>query len=138
MTQHSAASQKAHVDEDPVDVSESEISAWAERERKRRKEWLEGPSEEEKRAWARNERRRRVLDYRLGTELGLDIDIAEGRKIADRFSHDATLALAGVASRLFEAPYRLLGGLMREGREWEDEYHSPPRRRRRVRLDDED
>src|SRR5512135_2674640 len=39
--------------ERPID---DEAEAWAERERKRREEWLQGPTGEEKAAWARAQR----------------------------------------------------------------------------------
>src|SRR5687767_6848473 len=62
--------------DDPWAVSEIDIAAWAERERKRRQAWLEGPDEEEKQEWAEAERKRRKREYR--DEL-LDIDLDEGR-----------------------------------------------------------
>jgi hypothetical protein len=119
-------------------VSESDIKAWAERERERRRLWLEGPNEEEKQEWARSERRRR---RRAAFEPKDDYDedeIEEGRRLADRWERDVALALAGVASRLVDSPYRLLGNLVREGREWEDKHRGPRRRRPRVWMEDEE
>jgi hypothetical protein len=116
-------------------VTDDEINTWAERERERRRKWLEGPSEEEKREWARLERRRRraAMEHEEEDEG----DISEGRRMADRWERDVALALAGVASRLIDSPYRMLGNLVREGREWEDKQRSSRRRRPRVWLDDE-
>ena len=119
-------------------VSESEIKAWAERERERRRQWLEGPNEEEKQEWARLERRRR---RRAGSETKADYDedeLEEGRRLADRWERDVALALAGVASRLVDSPYKLLGNLVREGREWEDRQRASRRRRPRVWMDDDE
>jgi hypothetical protein len=113
--------------DDPWAVSETEIAAWAERERKRRQAWLEGPDEEEKQEWADAERQRRKREYR--DEL-LDIDLDEGRRMADRL-------IAGFANRMVDAPLRKLGNLMREGKDAEDRQRDPLRRRRRVYPDDE-
>lgn len=119
-------------------VSASEIEAWAKREHERRRLWLEGPSEEEKQEWADLQRRRR---RRKASEPESDYDddgIEEGRRVADRWERDVALALAGVASRLVDSPYRLLGNLVREGREWEDKHRESRRRRPRVWMEDED
>ena len=113
---------------DPWAVPESDIAAWAERERKRRQAWLEGPDEEEKQAWADAERLRRKREYR---EELFDMDLEEGRRMADRL-------IAGVTNRMVEAPLRKLGDLIREGRDSEDRQKNPLRRRRRVYPDDED
>src|ERR1700676_3054600 len=115
-------------------VNESEIEGWAERERKRRKAWLEGPTDEEKQEWAELEwlrRRRRDRDHPM--EDGM----AEGQRIADRWQRDIGLALAGIAGRLINAPYSLLGNLVIEGRQREDEYYAVRRKRRRVPSDDD-
>lgn len=113
--------------DDPWEVPAEDIAAWAERERKRRQAWLEGPDEEEKQAWADAERKRRKREYR---EELLDMDLDEGRRMADRL-------IAGVANRMVEAPLRRLGNLMREGQDAEDRHNEPLRRRRRVYPEDE-
>jgi hypothetical protein len=113
---------------DPWAVPETETAAWAERERKRRQAWLEGPDEEEKQAWADAERKRRKREYR--DEL-LDIDLDEGRQMADQL-------IAGFTNRMVEAPLRKLGNLIREGRDAEDRQKEPLRKRRRVYPDDGD
>jgi hypothetical protein len=114
--------------DDPWAVSETDIAAWAERERKRRQAWLEGPDEEEKQEWAEAERKRRKREYR--DEL-LDIDLDDGRHMADRL-------IAGFANRMVETPLRKLGSLIREGQDAEDRKKEPLRRRRRVYPDDGD
>jgi len=124
----SKSSKRSDTASDPWAVPEADIAAWAERERKRRQAWLEGPSEEEKQEWADAERKRRKRDYR--DEL-LEMDLEDGRRMADRL-------LAGVANRMVEAPLRKLGNLIREGQDAEDRQKEPLRRRRRVHPDDND
>jgi len=126
MSKSSRESRRSDPADDPWAVSETDIAAWAERERKRRQAWLEGPDEEEKQEWADAERQRRKREYR--DEL-LDIDLDEGRRMADRL-------IAGVANRMVEAPLRKLGNLIREGKDAEDRQKEPLRRRRRVYPDD--
>jgi hypothetical protein len=127
MSKSSRESRRSDPADDPWTVSETEIAAWAERERKRRQAWLEGPDEDEKQEWADAERLRRKRQYR--DEL-LDIDLDEGRRMADRL-------IAGFTNRMVDAPLRKLGDLMREGRDVEDRHKEPLRRRRRVYPDDD-
>jgi len=124
-------------DHDPGEdlVSKSDIDSWAERERQRRRAWLEGPSDQERDDWASSERRRRRWRQRL--PVVDEDDVAEGRRIADRWQRDAELILTGIAGRLVESPFSLLGYLAREGREFEDEFDVPRRRRRRASADDD-
>jgi hypothetical protein len=128
MSKSSKEPQRSDRADDPWEVPEVDVAAWAERERKRRQAWLEGPDEEEKQAWAEAERKRRKREYR--DEL-LDMDLDEGRRMADRL-------IAGVANRMVEAPLRKLGNLLREGQDAEDRQKEPLRRRRRVYPDDDD
>lgn len=140
MPKNSEPQRKYEISDDPCIVTESDVAAWAERERQRRQKWLEGPTEDEKRAWARAELRRRLREQheqRLDAEHDTDADVAEGRRVADRLRYDTTLALIGAANRLVDSPYRFLGGLLREGAEWEEEHRMPLRKRRRVRFDEE-
>ena len=136
MSKEPMDSHSSDKDDEYYGVPEAEVNAWAERVRKRRRAWLEGPDEEEKRAWAARHRRRRHLD--LDEDEEEDRDLGEGRRVLDRIRLDTALALFGAANRLIEAPYRIVGGLVRSGREWEDHALETLRRRRRVRLDDED
>ena len=97
---------------EPWAVSEADIAAWAERERKRRQAWLEGPNEEDKEAWADAERLRRKRQYReelLGLDDLFDVDLEDGRRFADRM-------IAGFTNRMVDTPLRKLGDLLREGR----------------------
>jgi hypothetical protein len=125
------------IENEPWAVHESDIAAWAEREKKRRQAWLEGPSEDEKQAWADAERQRRKRQYRedlLDIDL-FDIDLDEGRRMADRM---ADRMMAGIKDRMVETPLRKLGDLLREGRSAEYRSKEPLRRRRRVHPDDLD
>ena len=61
----------------------------------------------------------------------LDMDLHEGRRMADRL-------IAGFANRMVESPLRKLGDLIREGRDTEDRQRDPLRRRRRVYPDDDE
>ena len=128
MKKTSRESPRSDPPDDPWAVPETDIAAWAERERKRRQAWLEGPNEEEKEAWADAERQRRKREHL--DEL-LDMDLHEGRRMADRL-------IAGFANRMVESPLRKLGDLIREGRDTEDRQRDPLRRRRRVYPDDDE
>ena len=116
---------------EPWSVSEPDIAAWAERERKRRQAWLEGPNQEEKQAWADAERLRRKRQYRY--ELleydPFSFDLEEGRRFADRM-------MAGFTNRMVDVPLRKLGDLLREGRSVESRQKEPLRKRRRVYPDE--
>ena len=128
-------------DHEPWAVPESDIAAWAEREKKRREAQAgrepkrEGPNEDEKQAWADAERQRRKRQYRedlLDIDL-FDIDLDEGRRMADRM---ADRMMAGFTNRMVETPLRKLGDFLREGRNAESRSKEPLRRRRRVHPDD--
>ena len=112
--------------------SNSDVERWAEREKKRRKAWLDGPSEEEKREWLERHSPRRGHDRSIEDE-----DIEEGRRIAARWERDIGWAVIGLTSRLMDSRYAILGNLVREGREVEDQYLASRRRRRRVFSDDD-
>jgi hypothetical protein len=122
---------------EPWSVSDADVAAWAEREKKRRQAWLEGPNEDEKEAWADAERQRRKRQYRedlLDIDL-FDIDLDEGRRMADRM---ADRMVAGFKERMVDSPLRMLGDLLRDGRDSEHRSREPLRRRRRVHPDDRD
>lgn len=123
-------------------VSDTDVELWAARERAQRRAWVEGPSEEEKREWAARERRRRGSrlgrdEYsRLDRDDYEDVD-REGRRIVERWRRDLELVLTGLAARIVEPPYEIIGHLAREGRRYEDELSHVRRRRRRVLTDDD-
>src|SRR3954449_6827125 len=107
-SRRSDSASDAFTEHEPWSVSESDVAAWAEREKKRRQAWLEGPNEEERQAWADAERQRRKRQYRddlLDIDL-FDIDLDEGRRMADRM---ADRMMAGFTSRMVETPLRKLG-----------------------------
>src|SRR6266849_700711 len=101
MPKDSEPQRKYEIGDDSCIVTDSDVSAWAERERQRRQKWIEGPTESENKAWARAEYRRRLREQHeqlLDAEQDMDADLAEGRRVADRLRHDTTLALAGATS----------------------------------------
>ena len=131
MSKRPRESRRSDPADDPWAVSETDIAAWAERERKRRQAWLEGPNEEDRQAWADAERKRRKRQYReelLDIDL-FDIDLEDGRRFADRM-------MAGFTNRMVDTPLRKLGDLLREGRSVESREREPLRRRRRVYPDE--
>ena len=103
------------------DTDSNEAEQWADREKKRRKAWLD-------------ERRARRKEHDSSSE---DEDIEEGRRIAARWERDIGWAVTGLASRLMDSRYAILGNLVREGREAEDHYLASRRRRRRIFSDDD-
>jgi hypothetical protein len=115
-------------------VSDADVEAWAARVRADRRAWVEGPSEEEKKEWAARERGRRA---RPQERDDYDDKEFEGRRIVERWRRDLELVLTGLAARIVEPPYEIIGHLAREGRRYEDELYHVRRRRRRV-LADED
>ena len=125
------------VEDDRDPLTEADVESWAAAEKRRRQAWLEGPNDEEKQAWADRERLRRLSGLPIDP-ADVDNMIAEGRRVSDRIQRDLSLALAGAASQIVHSPYRLLGSLMRAGRDLEDEYYTPRRRSRRVPMDAED
>ncbi len=110
----------------------SEVERWADLEKKRRKAWLDGPSEEEKQEWLERHSRRKGYD-----SSSEDEDIEAGRRIAARWERDIGWAVTGLVSRLMDSRYAILGNLVREGREAEDQYLASRRRRKRVFSDDD-
>src|SRR3569832_1770078 len=117
---------------EPWAVSDADIAAWAEREKRSRQAWLDVPNEEEKQACADAERQRRKRQYRedlLDIDL-FDIDLDEGRRMADRM---ADRMMAGFRDRMVDTPLRKLGDLLRAGRNAEIRRTAPLRRRPRVR-----
>ncbi len=115
-----------------MEPSQAEIDAWAARERKRREEWLRGPTDEERTAYAQSLRQRRLAET---------FDEGE-RKIGDvarmgvRMGRESQLAAEGAVRVFYRWTRRTFDELVEAGREWEEET-SLPVRRRRVPLDDE-
>jgi hypothetical protein len=110
--------------------SDEEIDAWAERERERRRTWLEGPTPEERAAWARRERLRRMA------ELGPGPHASALARRGRRYGRETMLATEGAMSLFSRWSRRALAELVHAGLEWEEEVATKPRRR--IRLDDEE
>ena len=116
-----------------LDPTPEEIEAWAERERKRREDWLQGPDEDERAAFARRVRQRRIA--RLYRDPG-EIDAFELAREMARYPREAQLAVEGAMSLLWRWYRHRMADFVEAGREWE-EGSAKPARRRRVRLDDD-
>jgi hypothetical protein len=119
--------------EDPLHIEPSpeEIEAWVERERERRRAWLDGPDEADQAAWVRRERIRRLAG------LGPEARAVEFARLGRRYGRETQLVAEGAMSLLWTWSRRALSQLARTGLEWEEEVGRSPKRRR-VRLDDED
>jgi hypothetical protein len=112
-----------------VEASDAEVEAWAERERQRRKRWLEGPTAEERAAYARRHRDTRLLAIeRDADDLSIRMRVPSPR--------DAMFVAEGAASLMWKWSQRQIANLERAGREWEEQM-GESRRRGRVPLDDD-
>jgi hypothetical protein len=118
------------LDETPfLEPSAADIEAWAAQERRRREAWLQGPTEEQKAAWARRERDRRLAELE-GTGRARRPG-ADPARLVQRSLRQAQLATEGALSLLFRmSPSDVFEQLVRAGRAWEEEFTSPPARRR--------
>ena len=119
--------------DEPVEVSQAEIDAWAERERERRAEWLKGPTPDEREAYARQVRSRRIsAAFDEGEQR-----ISDTMRTGVRMGREGQLAAEGAAALLYRWSRRTFADLVRAGREWEEET-TLPNVRRRVSLNDDD
>ncbi len=117
---------------DPLEPTQAEIDAWVARERKRRQDWLNGPTDEERTAYAHGLRHRRLAD---AFDEG-ESRIQEGVRTGVRYGRESQLAAEGAMALFYRWSRRTMAELIRAGREWEEET-SLPNRRRRVTMDDE-
>src|SRR6187402_2931712 len=120
-------------DSPSLEPSQAEIDAWVERERARRKAWLEGPSEEERADYASHLRRRRLAETFDEGELLIQERMRQGL----RYSREAQLAAEGAMTLLYRWSRQTFAELIKAGREWEEET-ALPQARRRVSMDDEE
>jgi len=114
----------------------AEIEAWAERVRLRRQAWVDGPTEDEKQEWQRRERARRVARMEGEAESGpgnggsARFDpYEERRRLQARYMREVRLATEGVGALFVTLPFRALAELVVAGREWEEGFMRPARRR---------
>ena len=127
------AADKLVADTDPsLEPSQAEIDAWVERERARRKAWLEGPSEEERADYASHLRRRRLAEAFDDGELMIQERMRQGI----RYSREAQLAAEGAMAVLYRWSRQTFAELVKAGRDWEEDT-ALPQARRRVPMDDE-
>ncbi len=128
-----AASGDAAMDDPAFEPTQAEIDQWVARERKRRAEWLNGPTDEERAAYAQRVRTRRIAAaFDEGEER-----IADTMRMGLRYGREGQLAAEGAAAVLYRWSRRTFADLVRAGRDWEEET-TLPSVRRRVSLDDED
>jgi hypothetical protein len=115
-----------------AEPTQAEIDEWAARERRRREEWVSGPTAEEREAYALRLRQRRLADTFDEGEAMLAETVRRGR----RLGRDSQLAAEGAVALAYRFSRRTFAELVRAGREWEEET-SLPTVRRRVSMDDE-
>lgn len=124
-----------------IGPTDDEVAAWAEQEHLRRQAWLSGPTDEEKHEWRRRERQRRLarLGYANEAEpIGDLLRLAQDdrRRLSRRYAREAQLATEGLGLLLATLPFRMIAELVSAGREFEEDYSQP--QRRRVPLYDDD
>ena len=134
-TQNTPADAEAKASEDlaALEPTEAEIDEWAARERRRREQWLSGPTAEERAQYAHRVRQRRIAE----TFDEGETRIAEGVRLGVHYGRETQLAAEGALNVMYRWWRRTFSDLVRAGREWE-EGTSLPNRRRRVSLDDEE
>ena len=134
MTDPEGAAPEGAASDDPAfEPTKAEIEEWVARERKRRAEWLNGPTEEERAAYARSVRSRRISAAFDDGEARLSDTMRKGV----RLGREGQLAAEGAAAVLYRWSRRTFADLVRAGREWEEET-SLPNVRRRVSMDDDE
>jgi len=114
-----------------LEPTDAEIEAWAEEERRRRQTWVQGPTAEERAAYARSERERRLAELE-----GSDAWFAERARTMGLLTRKGQLAAEGAMSLFMKWSRHTIDVLVDAGREWEEEF-GRPRRRRRVSMDDD-
>jgi hypothetical protein len=117
-----------------LEPTDAELDDWAERERKRRQEWLNGPSEEEKAEWARRERLRRLSQL---SDEDREIVMADWARQMVRYPREMQLAAEGMMSLFYRWSRRQMTDFVRAGRDWEDQV-AKSGRRIRIRIDDDE
>ena len=118
-------------DDVALEPTEAEIEAWVEEERRRRQTWLQGPTAEERAAFARRERERRLAELE-----GSEAWVTERARQMGRYGRDAQLAAEGAMSLFVKWSRHTFEALIEAGRDWEEEF-GRPQRRRRVQMDDD-
>jgi hypothetical protein len=120
-------------EEEMASPTDEEIEQWADRERKRRETWLAGPTEAEKDAWAHRERWRRMAYPAYDPQQ----ERLEREQIAQRAQRHAQLAMEGALAAMWNWPWRMWADLIIAGRDAEEGFNFPTRRRR-IPFDDEE
>jgi hypothetical protein len=116
-----------------AEPTDQEVEEWAEREKKRREAWLDGPTEAEKREWSLRQRHLRELRELYGASDEPDAELE--RQLERRLRRDAYLARSGALDLLAHWPHRLGAKLIRGGLDAQYDYYTEPAFRRRVPPD---
>jgi len=82
-----------------IEPTEDEIRAWAERERRRREAWLQGPTDEERAEFARRERERRLLE--MEDDQAAMARATRRRRSYGRYTRETQLAAEGAMSLIW-------------------------------------
>ena len=113
---------------------EQEIEDWARRERKRREDWVSGPTEAEKLLWIRRRRATRMIRAMRGGDLppydpgsGFPPPRMRSTATARRSSREAELAAKGFWYMMFNWPARAWEDMVRAGSAWEEDMYSARR-----------
>jgi hypothetical protein len=121
-----------------LEPSDAEVAAWAETERARREAWLQGPTADERAAWTQRERERRLAGLtaeqaaqpadlgRRGAYLVREMQLAAEGAVSLVWKELTTEGALGAVQKWSG---RGLEVLVRAGREWEEEFAQPSRRR---------
>jgi hypothetical protein len=101
--------------DDDIGPGREEVDAWAARERRHRREWIEGPTERDRVMWARRERGRR-----LEREIGATRRAGPPRASVPTLTRELALAAEGAAVEFFTFPFRFFDFLVESGRRFEE------------------
>ncbi len=134
MSSQSSESTASAEELDLLEPSEAEIEEWAARERKRREQWLSGPTAEEKAIWAWREHERRLTERESFRDTP---SFRSASRLVQRSVREVQLAAEGGASLLFNRSLSdTTDQLVRAGREWEAEVTGQPPGRRPISPDE--
>jgi hypothetical protein len=117
-----------------LEPTDAEVAEWADRERRRRQAWLEGPTADERAAYARRERDRRLSRV---SDDG-DVFFADRARLMLRTPREMQLAAEGAMSLFLQWSRKTMTEFIEAGREWEDQFTRTDRRGRVPIDDDED
>lgn len=115
---------------EPERPIEQQAEEWAAGERRRREEWLKGPTDEEKAAWMRERGETRAAGAPFPEPIGQSDEERELLELARRLARGAELVGKGSVYAFARAPLAAFSYLIRAGRAFDDELANPPRKGR--------